>query len=167
MSSSVAAGQKHIALAAVAGAHGIKGEVRLKLFADSVASLARHPRLYVGGIERAVRDLREGGKTAIARLEGVTDRTAAEALRGSLVEVDRAALPPLEEGEYYHADLIGLPCVDAGGEVVGIVAGIENFGAGDLLDIELPGGKRSLIPFRDPIAVLGEDRVTIDPEFLA
>ena len=167
MSSPVAAGQKHIALAAVAGAHGIKGEVRLKLFADSVASLARHPRLYVGGIERAVRDLREGGKTAIARLEGVTDRTAAEALRGSLVEVDRAALPPLEEGEYYHADLIGLPCVDAGGEVVGIVAGIENFGAGDLLDIELPGGKRSLIPFRDPIAVLSEDRVTIDPEFLA
>ena len=161
------AGQKRIALAAVAGAHGIKGEVRLKLFADSIASLARHPRLYVGGVERKVRDLREGGKTAIARLEGVADRTAAEALRGSLVEVDRAALPPLDEGEYYHADLIGLPCVDGAGDAIGTVAAIENFGAGDLLEIELPNGKRLLIPFKEPVAVLGDDRVTIDPEFLA
>ena len=167
MTSPAAAGQKRIALAAVAGAHGIKGEVRLKLFSDSVESLARHSTLYVGGSERKVRDLREGGKTVIARLEGVADRTAAEALRGSLVEIDRDALPPLEEGEYYHADLIGLPCVDAAGEVVGTVAGIENFGAGDLIEIDLPNGKRSLIPFRDPIAVLGEDRVTVDPEFLA
>ena len=167
MSSPVAAGQKRIALAAVAGAHGIKGEVRLKLFSDSVDSLARHPFLFVGGVERKVSDLRDGGKTAIARLDGVTDRNAAEALRGTLVEVDRAALPPLEDGEYYHADLIGLPCVDAAGEVVGMVAAIENFGAGDLLEVELPNGKRSLIPFRDPMAVLGEDRVMIDPEFLA
>lgn len=158
---------KRVALAAVAGAHGIKGEVRLKLFAESVASLKGHSSLYVGGELRAVRDLREGGKTAIARLDGVTDRTAAEALRGSLVEVDRAALPPLEEGEYYHADLIGLPCVDAGGKPLGTIAAIENFGAGDLLEIELPTGKRSMVPFRDPIAVLGEDQVTVDPEFLA
>lgn len=158
---------KRIALAAVAGAHGIKGEVRLKLFADSVDSLARHSCLFVGGVERQLRDLRAGGKTAIARLEGVSDRTAAEALRGSLVEVDRNALPPLEEGEYYHADLIGWPCVDSAGEVLGVIAGIENFGAGDLFDVELTNGKRSLIPFREPIAVLGENRVTVDPEFLA
>ena len=167
MTSPAAAGEKRIALAAVAGAHGIKGEVRLKLFADSLASLRAHDRLYVGGELRAVRDLRDAGKTAIARLDGVSDRTAAEALRGQLVEVDRAALPLLEEGEYYHADLVGLPCVDVGGQPIGTVAGIENFGAGDLLEILLPNGKRSLIPFRDPIAVLGEDQVTIDPEFLA
>ena len=167
MMSPEAAAQKRIALAAVAGAHGIKGEVRLKLFADSVDSLAVHPTLFVGGVERQVRDLRAGGKTAIARLDGVSDRNAAEALRGSLVEVDRAALPPLAEGEFYHADLVGLPCVDAAGEVVGRVAAIENFGAGDLIEIELPGGKRSLIPFRDPIAIFGEDRVTIDPDYLA
>ena len=167
MTSPAAAGHKRIALAAVAGAHGIKGEVRLKLFADSLASLRAHDQLYVGGELRAVRDLREAGKTAIARLDGVSDRTAAEALRGQLVEVDRAALPLLEEGEYYHADLVGLRCVDAGGQPVGTVAGIENFGAGDLLEILLPNGKRSLIPFRDPIAVLGTDQVTIDPEFLA
>src|SRR4029453_749083 len=98
--SSTAAG-KRVALAAVAGAHGVKGELRLKLFADGVESLARHSRLYVGGRELALKDIKDGGKTAIARFEGIADRSAAEALRGSLVEIDRGQLPPLEEGEYY------------------------------------------------------------------
>ena len=167
MTSPAAAGPKRVALAAVAGAHGIKGELRLKLFATSVASLKAHKRVFVGGEARELRDVRDANKTAIARLDGVSDRTAAEALRGQLVEVDRAALPPLGEGEYYHADLVGLQCVDAEGKPLGTVAGIENFGAGDLIEVLLPGGKRSLIPFRAPIAVLDEDRLTLDPDFLA
>jgi 16S rRNA processing protein RimM len=167
MTSPAAAGHKRVALAAVAGAHGIKGEVRLKLFAESVASLKAHKSVYIGGERREIRDLRDANKTAIARLDGVTDRNAAEALRGQLVEVDRDALPPLAEGEYYHADLVGLPCVGPDGEALGTVGGIENFGAGDLIEVLLPDGKRSLIPFRDPIAVLGEDRVTLDPDYLA
>ena len=158
---------KRVALAAVAGPHGVKGELRLKLFADSVESLARHSRLYVGGRELALRDIKDGGKTAIARFEGVTDRTGAEALRGELVEIDREALPPLAEGEYYHADLIGLPCIDEGGKALGTVAAVENFGAGDLLEIERPNGKRSLIPFREPIARHDGRRIILDPEFLA
>ena len=158
---------KRIALAAVAGAHGIKGELRLKLFAESVESLARHSRLYVGGRELALHDIKDGGKTAIARFEGIADRSAAEALRGSLVEIDRDALPPLEEGEYYHADLIGLPCVDDAGTAVGTVVAVENFGAGDLLEVEREGGKRSLIPLRDPIARLEGERIILDPAFLA
>ena len=167
MTSPAAAGPKRIALAAVAGAHGIKGELRLKLFAESVASLKAHKQVYVGGELREIRDLRDASKTAIARIDGVSDRTAAEALRGTLIEVDREALPPLGEGEYYHADLVGLPCVGPAGEVLGSVAGIENFGAGDLIEVLLTNGKRSLIPFRDPIAVLGEGQVVLDPEFLA
>lgn len=158
---------KRVALAAVAGAHGVKGELRLKLFADSVESLARHSRLYVGERELVLKDIKDGGKTAIARFEGVSDRTAAEALRGQLIEIDRDALPPLEEGEYYHADLIGLPCVDATGAALGIVVSVENFGAGDLLEVERQNGKRSLIPFREPIARLEAERVILDPEFLA
>ncbi|MGH6707276.1 MAG: ribosome maturation factor RimM [Sphingomicrobium sp.] len=158
---------KRVALAAVAGAHGIKGEVRLKLFADSVESLSRHSRVYVGGREVAVRDIRDGGKTAIARLEGISDRSAAEALRGQLVEVDRDRLPPLEEGEYYHADLVGLPCIDEEGKQTGTVVAVENFGAGDLLEVERLNGKRSLIPFRDPIARLDGERIVLDSEFLA
>ena len=158
---------KRVTLAAVAGAHGVKGEVRLKLFTDSAAGLASQKRVFIGGAEHRLTDVREGGKTAVARIKGVSDRSAAEALRGQLVEVDRADLPPLEEGEYYHADLLGLPCVDADGAEVGVVAGIENFGAGELLEIELPNGKRSLIPYSDGVADLQDGRIVLDREFLA
>ena len=158
---------KRVALAAVAGAHGVKGEVRLKLFSDSVASLAQHAKVYVGGVEHRLLGVRDGGKTAIGRFEGIADRSAVETLRGQLVEVDRADLPPLEEGEYYHADLVGLHCVDRDGQNLGAIISVENFGAGDLLEVELTNGKRSLVPFRDGIADLEEGRVVVDPEFLA
>ena len=159
--------EDRIALAAVAGAHGIKGELRLKLFSDSAASLARHERLFVGGEERRLIESREAGKGAVARFEGIADRNAAEALRGSLVEVERGALPPLGEGEYYHADLIGLACVDGEGTPFGEVVAVENFGAGDLLEVERDDGRRSLIPFKAGIADLVDGKIVLDPEFLA
>ena len=158
---------RRIALAAVAGAHGVKGEVRLKLFSARVESLSRYEQLYVGGVERRLLAVRDSSKTAVARFEGISNRSAAEALRGSLVEVERSALPALEDGEYYHADLIGLPAVDGQGVEVGTVVAVANYGAGDLLEIELGGGKRSLIPFRVGIADLQDGRIIVDPEFLA
>jgi 16S rRNA processing protein RimM len=159
-------GERRIALAAVAGAHGVKGEVRLKLFSESAESLSHHEKLFVGGVERRTLYVREGGKTAVARFDGINDRSAAEALRGTLVEVERSALPPLDEGEYYHADLVGLSCFDAEGREFGTVVAVENYGAGDLLEVEAPGGKRALIPFRSGIADLEDGRVVLDPEFL-
>ena len=159
-------GERKIALAAVAGAHGVKGEVRLKLFSDSVESLSAHKELYVGGAKRRLLSVREG-KIPVARFEGIEDRSAAEALRGSLIEIDRAALPPLEEGEYYHADLIGLPAVDGDGKTVGTVVAVENYGAGDLLEIEVDGGRTSLIPFKDGVADLIDGKIVVDAEFLA
>ena len=155
-----------IPLAAVAGAHGIKGEVRLKLF-GSLEGLATQQKVHVAGREYALEQVKPDGKGAIARLAGVSDRSAAEALRGALVEVDRAALPPLAEGEYYHADLIGLPCVDAAGKAVGTVTAVENYGAGDLLEVETGGGRRSLIPFKPGVADLDGDRIVLDLAFLA
>jgi 16S rRNA processing protein RimM len=160
-------GERKVALAAVAGAHGVKGELRLKLFSDSVESLSRHEYLCVGGVERRLLFVRDSGKGAVARFDGINDRSAAEALRGSLIEVDRSTLPPLEEGEYYHADLIGLPAADRHGSVLGRVIAVENYGAGDLLEIELKAGTRSLIPFKPGIADLEGDRIVLDPEFLA
>ena len=160
-------GERRIALAAVAGAHGIRGEVRLKLFSDSADRLAHHKQIYVGGVERRLISVRDSGKMAVARIEGVGDRGAAEALRGSLLEVERDALPSLDEGEYYHVDLIGLAAVDGEGTPVGTVVAVENFGASDLLEVELDGGKRSLIPFREGIADLVEGRIVLDPDFLA
>ena len=159
--------ERKIALAAVAGAHGIKGELRLKLFTDSSESLVAHEILYVGGAPRRLLFVRDGGKTAVASFEGICDRSAVEALRGSLIEVDRSALPALDEGEYYHADMIGLAAVDRTGNSIGRVIGIENYGAGDLLEIEVQDGKRSLIAFRPGIADLDDDRIVLDPDFLA
>ena len=158
---------KRIALAAVAGAQGVKGELRLKLFSDSVESLSRHESLLVGGVERRLVFVRDSGKAAVARFEGVDDRSAAEALRGSLVEIERTALPPLEDGEYYHADLIGLEALDRDGNRVGTVSAVENYGAGDLLEIEQADGRKSLIPFKPGIADLNDGRILLDPAFLA
>ena len=165
MAGSSARDERRIALAAVAGAHGIKGEVRLKLFSDGIDSLRQSKKLYVAGVERKLVAIRDG-KMAVARFEGVADRGAAEALRGSLVEIDRAALPPLEEGEYYHADIIGLAVVDRDGSAIGTVVAVENYGAGDLLEIALEDGRKSLIAFKPDIADLEDGRIVLDPEFL-
>jgi len=158
---------KRIALAAVAGAHGVRGELRLKLFTDSAENLKRYPTVFVGGIERKLESVRPGPSGAVVRIEGIADRSAAEALRGSLVEVERSALPPLDEGEYYHADLIGLACVDREGRELGRVIAVENYGAGDLLEVETAEGKTSLIPFKAGIAELDGGRIVLDREFLA
>ena len=155
-----------VILAAVAGAHGIGGEVRLKLFAEGLDSLKRHEKVMVGGKPLTIISLKSGAMP-IVRFEGVSDRNAAEALRSQLVTVPRAALPPLQEGEYYHADLIGLPCVSQDGSPLGTVLAVENFGAGDLLEVEAPDGRRSLIPFKPGIADLEGERFVLDPEFLA
>jgi 16S rRNA processing protein RimM len=158
--------EDQVALAAIAGAHGIGGEVRLKLFAESADSLKRHKQVRVGGRLLTLASLK-GDRTPIARFAEIPDRTGAEGLRGQLVTVPRSALPPLEEGEYYHADLIGLPCETAGGEPLGKVVAVEDFGAGDILEIEKPDGRRSMVPFRAGIADLADGRIVADPEFLA
>lgn len=156
-----------VTLAAVAGAHGVGGEVRLKLFGEGPESLKVHKQLFADGRPLTLKSVRPGSAGAIARFAEIADRGAAEALRGTLLTVPRAALPPLPEGEYYHADLIGLPCVDAAGAPLGTVTGVENFGAGDLLEIERPEGKRALIPFRPGIADWIDGRIVADPGFLA
>lgn len=159
--------ENRIALAAVSGAHGVRGELRLKLFCESIKSLSRHERLFLAGAPRRLLDIKLSGKSVLATFEDIADRNAAEAFRGALVEIDRADLPPLESGEYYHVDLIGLAAVDRDGNPVGIVVAVENYGAGDLVEIERADGKRSLIPLKAGIAELDADRIVLDPEFLA
>jgi 16S rRNA processing protein RimM len=158
--------EEQVALAAIAGAHGIGGEVRLKLFAQNAESLKRHEQVRVGDRLLTLASIK-GDRTPIARFLEISDRTAAEALRGRLVTVPRSALPPLEEGEYYHADLIGLPCRSASGEPLGTVVAVEDFGAGDILEIEKPDGRRTMVPFRAGVADLVDGRIVADPEFLA
>jgi 16S rRNA processing protein RimM len=136
---------KPVTLAAITGAHGVTGEVRLKLFGEGVAALSAHKRFNDGAL--TLSKLRDDGKGgAIARFAEVPDRTAAEALRGTALTVPRSALPPLGEGEYYHADLLGLAAVSDAGEALGSVVAVENYGAGDVLEIERPNGKRFMVP---------------------
>ena len=156
---------KPVTLAAVAGAHGVTGEVRLKLFGEGVASLKRHKRFNGGALTlKALRDDNKGG--AIARFAEVTDRTAAEALRGTELTVPRSALPPLAEGEYYHVDLLGLAAVTDAGLALGIVVAVENFGAGDILEIERPDGKRFMVPMTAAaVPEWNDERVVVAAEF--
>jgi 16S rRNA processing protein RimM len=163
-------GAADITLAAVTGAHGVTGEVRLKLFGDGIASLKAHKTFNNGTLTlKSLRDDNKGG--AIARLAEVADRTAAEKLRGTLLTVSRDALPPLAEGEYYHADLIGLAAVSDTGEALGRVVAVDNFGAGDVIEIERPGqdgkrGKRFMIPMRaEAVPQWNGETLTVSADF--
>jgi len=135
-----------VTLAVVIGAHGVTGEVRLKVFAED---LSTHRQFNGGAL--TLKSVRGGSNGVIARFAEVADRNAAEALRGTELSVSRSALPPLGEGEYYHVDLLGLPAVSDEGEVLGKVVAIDDFGAGDVIEIERPAdengkAKRFMVP---------------------
>lgn len=150
-----------VTLAAVIGAHGVKGEVRLKLFTDN---LKPYPKLDAAGRTLTLASVRSGPSGAVARFAEIGDRDAAEGLRGVALTVPRAALPALDEGEYYHFDLLGLPCLVDGVDVGKVVA-IENFGAGDIVEIEKADGKRFMVSIAAAVKV-EPDRLLIDPAFV-
>ncbi len=150
-----------VTLAVIIGAHGVTGEVRLKLFGEGTASLKPHRAFNADAL--TLEKLRDDGKGgAIARFTQVPDRTAAEKMRGTELTVPRSALPPLGEGEYYYADLIGLPAVSTSGEALGVCVVVENFGAGDVLEIEDPDGKRFMVPMRAEAVPEWGTRIVID-----
>lgn len=151
-----------VTLAAIIGAHGVTGEVRLKLFGEGVATLKQH-RAFNDGALTVVKLKDDGKGGAIARFAEVTDRTAAEKLRGTALTVPRATLPPLGEGEYYYADLIGLPAISTSGEALGTCVAVENFGAGDVLEIERPDSKRFMVPMTaEAVPEWMDARIVID-----
>lgn len=155
--------EKRVTLAVVAGAHGVGGEVRLKLFTADLRDFKRYGRYRCGNREVTLAHAREGNRGAIAKFEEIADRTAAEALRGAELSVPRAALPPLEEGEYYHIDLIGRTVVLPDGGEVGAVVAVENFGAGDILEIAPAEGPAFMVPIA---AATIADPILLDPDFL-
>ncbi|WP_298673772.1 ribosome maturation factor RimM [uncultured Sphingomonas sp.] len=151
-----------VVLAVIIGAHGVTGEVRLKVFAEELG--AHHS--FNGGT-LTLKSLRHGSNGAIARFAEIADRNRAEALRGTELSVPRSALPPLGEGEYYHCDLIGLAAVSAGGEPLGRVVTVENFGAGDVIEIERDNGKTFMVPMRpDAVSSWDAERLVIEPAFV-
>ncbi len=136
-------------LGAVLGAHGIKGEVRVKTFTLNPENLGRYGALTATSGRRlevtAARAAKPG--EAVVAFEGISDRNAAEALDGERLFIDRAALPKPETGEFYETDLIGLRAEDRAGKPVGKVRALHNFGAGEIVEIELSDGRTEFIPF--------------------
>lgn len=139
----------------------------MKLFGEGVESLRRFRAFNDSALTLArLRDDGKGG--AIARFAEVTDRNAAEALRGTLLTVPRSALPPLGQGEYYHADLVGLSAVSTDGELLGEVIAVENFGAGDVIEIRRPTGKRFMVPMRaEAVPEWDDEKLVISAPYAA
>lgn len=158
-----------ILLGAIAGAHGVRGEVRLKSFCAEPSAIADYGPLSSpdGNRRFSLTLLRpvEGG--FVARLAGVDSREAAEALRGTPLYAPRAALVALPDDEFYHADLIGLAVEDAAGAALGRVKAVHNHGAGDFLEIQPAGtGSVLLLPFTRtivPVVDLAAGRIVVDP----
>ena len=140
---------KDVLLAAVIGAQGLKGEVKAKIFTATPDSLPRYGALHTKDGRRlsitAFRTSKEG--EAVIAFEGIRDRNAAEALKGTELFVPRNALPETDDDEFYHADLIGLEAQDSEGRVIGKISALHNFGAGDVMEIALPDGDHVLISF--------------------
>ncbi|WP_448503114.1 ribosome maturation factor RimM [Sphingomonas sp.] len=147
-----------VTLAVITGAHGVTGEVRVKLFGEELDAY----RSFNGGAL-----VLERYRNGIARFVGVNDRNAAEALRGTELTVPRSSLPPLGEGEYYHVDLIGLAAVTTAGEPLGHVVAVDNFGAGDVIEIERDTGRRFMVPMTAAAVPCWDDkRLTVHPDFV-
>lgn len=160
------ASARPVTLAAIIGAHGVMGEVRLKLFGEGVESLRRFHAFNDSAL--TLEKLKDDGKGgAIARFSEVADRTAAEKLRGTALTVPRAALPPLAAGEYYYADLLGLPAVTNDGEPLGTCVAVDNFGAGDVIEIQRPNGRKFMLAMRiEAVPEWNDQRIVINADFV-
>jgi 16S rRNA processing protein RimM len=161
-------GDHRVLVGEIVSAHGIRGAVKLKSFTADPASVGDYGPLSDAAGRRRL-TLRVTGMVKsllIAEVEGIRDRNAAEALRGTRLFVDRARLPPPQEEEFYHADLLGLPAVTVAGEALGTVTAIYDFGAGDMLELRMADGRLVQVPFTRaavPHVDVAGRRVTIDP----
>jgi 16S rRNA processing protein RimM len=156
-----------ICVARIGAAHGVRGAVKLWTFTqDPLAVKAYGPlRTKDGAREFEVTQARQAKDHLVATFEGVTTREEAERLNGIELYVARERLPDTGNGEYYHADLIGLAAVTAANAPLGRVVAIHNFGAGDIIEIAPPSGATMLLPFTNavvPTVDLSGGRVVIE-----
>ena len=159
---------KRVCVGVVAGAHGVRGAVKIKSFTATPEDVAGYGPLEDESGERrfSLRLVGTGKGVVIGHLSGIVDRNQAEAARGLRLYLPRAALPPTEEDEYYHADLIGLAAVLTDGTPVGAVRAVHDFGAGDTLEIARTEGPPVMVPFTRaivPSVELAAGRLVVDP----
>jgi 16S rRNA processing protein RimM len=157
-----------IVVGSLAGAFGVRGEVRLKSFCAEPADIAGYAPLTTpdGRVFRSITITGQTQGSLTARVEGISSKEEADALRGVSLLAERSRLPVLPDDEFYHADLIGLPVHDAGGNRLGTVRAVLNHGAGDILEIARPGGATALLPFTMaavPLVDIAAGRIVADP----
>jgi 16S rRNA processing protein RimM len=155
-----------VLLGVVIGPQGLKGEAKVKSFTETPKKLASYGPLHTkDGRTFNVRNVRPGKDAAIVQFDGIATRDAAESLKGVELYVSRSALPPGEEHEFYHADLVGLRAEDEVGRAIGKVIAVHNFGAGDVIEIERGDGQGTvLMPFTReivPAIDIAEGRIVI------
>jgi 16S rRNA processing protein RimM len=136
-----------VLLGRIAGAQGLKGEVRINSFTAIPEDIAAYGPLRDAKGRAvtiaAIRPLKGG--TVVARLPGITDRNAAEAMQGTELFVERAKLPETEDDEWYYEDLIGLKAVSPDGDEIGLIVAVHNYGAGDLLEVRTPDARQTYL----------------------
>lgn len=150
MSSNEPLNPKRICVAKIATAHGIKGLVKLHVYADDIALIKGD--LFTGETGDKTLKITPKNATAkhwLAEVDGVTERNGAEALRGTQLYIEQTALPEIDEDEFYYSDLIGLPAIDENGKEIGEIIAVDNFGASDLLDIKPKGVQSFYLPVTD------------------
>jgi 16S rRNA processing protein RimM len=157
-----------VCLARVGAAHGVRGEVRIRCFTEQPEDVTAYGPLYDRSGKRilSLSLVRSAKDMVVARVAGVRDRDAAEALRGLELYVPRSALPAPDQDEFYVADLIGLEARLADGRPFGVVRNCGNFGAGDVLDVETGEGRIVSLPFTArtvPEVDLKQRRIVVDP----
>ncbi len=145
--------ERRICIGVIMGAHGVRGQIRLRSFTADPESLFAYKPLTSEDGQRVFAVTRKDvmKNYFVAALPGVADREAAEALRGTKLYIERSVLPPAQAGEYYEADLIGLAARTAENEAFGAVEAVHDYGAGTFLEIKPKGGKSFMLPFNDDL----------------
>lgn len=157
-----------LCLGVIGGARGLRGEVRISSYTADPADIATYGPLFddAGGAPLRITITGRSRNQMVARIDGVDDRNAAEALKGRRLCVPRDALPEPGEDEFYHADLVGLSVDHVDGNRLGVVHAVHDFGAGDVLEIAGEAGDIVMVPFTRaavPVVDPAGGRVVVDP----
>ena len=141
--------QDRICLGAIVGVHGIRGEVKVKSFTEVDRNIDKYGDVENedGSRKFSIKVVGHSKDLLRVKVKGCDDRNTAETLIGTGLYVSRSLLPELGEEEFYHTDLIGLEAKTADGTIIGRVNAVYNFGAGDLLELEMNGGAPEMLPF--------------------